>query len=141
MSKESKYSADIYHDYTPSFYWIKNKKIFVEFEKLDDEEKRIKDLELEELDPEITNHEEFLKAIHTWTQREMTLSEWKSFETERMDNVLLLDLHICVNDRQKEFDLNLRCIYPGQFGVWCSQLLNKINKCEMMKSEPEIVCV
>ena len=141
MSRESKYFEDIYEDWTPCIYWIKRNKIMVDFEKLDDEEQRIRNLELELLNPEVTNHKEFLEAIHTWTGKRMTLKEWKKFEKKKMDNLLLLALYVSVNDGQIVFDLQFFCSYPGQLGLWCSTLLKKINKCEMMKGEPEIVCV
>ena len=141
MAKESKYYADIYEDWTPCIYWIKNNKIMIEFEKIDDDQKRIENLELEQLNPEVTNHKDFLKAISIWTGQAMSLKRWKNYEKKKMQNVLLLSLHVSVNDDQKVFELNFYCKYPGQLGLWCSHLLKKINTCKMMKGEPEIVCV
>ena len=113
----------------------------VEFENRGNSEKRIENLELEKLKPEITNHKDFLDAICTWTGKKMTVKQWKEYEKDKMENVLLLSLHVCVNDGEKDFDLEFTSLYPGQLGLWCSELLKKINQCEMMKSEPKIVCV
>ena len=132
--------SDIYDDWTPCFYWIKKKEIMLEFENRHDEQRRLPNLKLHKFNDDAKNNEEMLEAISTWTGKDMTVQQWKEYEQRRMRNVLLLELRVVVNNR-KEFDLKFKSLYPGQLGLWCSTLLKKINKCEYMKDESDIVCV
>ena len=141
MFTGSKLGSDIYEDWTPCGYRIKEKEIIIDFAKIDDDQQRLNNLILEELKPEVTNHEIFLNAIFTWTGRRMTLDQWKKYERNKMDNLLSLTLHVSVNNDLISFDLQFFCSYPGQLGLLCSELLKKINNSEIMQDEPDIVCV